>query len=152
MLKKTLIAAAVLGLSSVIATAQADQSVTIEGTNALRFSKEHLTVKPGEKITVKLVNKSALPASAMAHNWILLKPGADAKAFDRAAMTAPDNGYFPRAKADEVIAHTALVAGGKSDSVTFTAPSKAGDYQYICTFPGHLAAGMKGVLTDKTGG
>lgn len=153
MLKKTrlVVAGVVLGLSAV-SVAHAAQSFTIEGTNALRFSKEQLSVSPGEKITIKLVNKSALPASAMAHNWILLKPDADATAFDRAAQTSPDDGYFPKSKADEVIAHTALVAGGKSDTITFTAPEKPGDYEYICTFPGHLVAGMKGMLTVKQGG
>lgn len=149
MLKKTLCLSVAVLCSTMALSAQAAESFTIEGTNALRFSKEHLSVQPGEQVTVKLVNKSALPASAMAHNWILLKPGADAKAFDRAAQTAPDDGYFPKAKANEVIAHTQLVAGGHSDTVTFKAPSKPGDYEYICTFPGHLAAGMKGTLTVK---
>ncbi|MDA3921039.1 MAG: plastocyanin/azurin family copper-binding protein [Salinisphaera sp.] len=152
MLKKTVlvVAALVLGLSAV--AAQAAANFTIEGTNALRFSKEHLTVAPGEKVTIKLVNKSNLPASAMAHNWILLKADADPDIFDRAAMRARSDGYFPKAKSDEVIAHTALVAGGHSDTVTFTAPDKPGDYEYICSFPGHLAAGMKGVLTVSKSG
>jgi len=106
-------------------------------------------VSPGESVTVKLVNKSHLPASAMAHNWVLLKHGADADAFDNAAQNATANDYFPKARADQTIAHTGMVAGGKSDTVTFTAPEKPGDYSYICTFPGHFAAGMKGVLTVK---
>jgi azurin len=50
---------------------------------------------------------------------------------------------------DQIIAHTGLVAGGESDTVTFTAPEEPGDYEYICTFPGHFAAGMKGTLTVK---
>lgn len=149
MFKKTLSVVAVVVLGMAAVSAQAAQSFTIEGTNALRFSKEHLTVAPGEKVTVKLVNKSSLPAGAMAHNWVLLKAGTDPTAFDRAAGNAPGNGFFPEAKADEVIAHTGLVAGGHSDTVTFTAPDKPGDYEYICTFPGHMVAGMKGVLTVK---
>lgn len=151
MFKKTLCVVAVAVLGFAAGSVQAAQSFTIEATNALRFSREHLTVAPGEKVTVKLVNNSALPAGAMAHNWILLRAGTDPKAFDRAAGNAPGNGFFPEAKADEVIAHTGLVAGGHSDTVTFTAPEKPGDYEYICTFPGHLAAGMKGVLTVKSG-
>ena len=39
---------------------------------------------------------------------------------------------------------TALVAPGKSGSVTVTL--KKGTYTYICTVPGHAAAGMKGKL------
>lgn len=151
MFKKALCVIGFVVLGVTVGSAQAAQSFTIEGTNALRFSKEHLTVAPGEKVTVKLVNKSALPAGAMAHNWILLQAGTDATAFDRAAGNAPRNDFFPKAKADEVIAHTGLVAGGDTDSVTFTAPDEPGDYEYVCTFPGHLAAGMKGTLTVKAG-
>ncbi|HJL18809.1 MAG TPA: plastocyanin/azurin family copper-binding protein [Sandaracinaceae bacterium LLY-WYZ-13_1] len=37
-----------------------------------------------------------------------------------------------------MIAHTGLVGGGESDSVTFQAPSP-GTYNHICSFPGHYA-------------
>jgi uncharacterized cupredoxin-like copper-binding protein len=39
---------------------------------------------------------------------------------------------------------TPLVGPGKSASLTVTL--KAGSYPYICTVPGHAAAGMKGTL------
>jgi uncharacterized cupredoxin-like copper-binding protein len=39
---------------------------------------------------------------------------------------------------------TALLAPGKSASLTVTL--KAGKYTYICTVPGHAAAGMKGTF------
>jgi uncharacterized cupredoxin-like copper-binding protein len=39
---------------------------------------------------------------------------------------------------------TALIAPGKSGSVTVNL--KKGSYTYICTVPGHAAAGMKGKL------
>jgi uncharacterized cupredoxin-like copper-binding protein len=39
---------------------------------------------------------------------------------------------------------TPLVSPGKSASLTVTL--KAGKYTYICTVPGHAAAGMKGTL------
>jgi uncharacterized cupredoxin-like copper-binding protein len=43
---------------------------------------------------------------------------------------------------------TPLIKGGKSATlvVTFT---KAGKFAYLCTVPGHAAAGMKGTLTVK---
>jgi len=43
---------------------------------------------------------------------------------------------------------TALIAKGKSATlkVTFT---KTGKFQYLCTVPGHAAAGMKGTITVK---
>jgi uncharacterized cupredoxin-like copper-binding protein len=41
---------------------------------------------------------------------------------------------------------TPIIAGGKSAALTvrFTKPGK---YRYICTVPGHAAAGMKGTFT-----
>ncbi|MDR2128854.1 MAG: azurin, partial [Burkholderiaceae bacterium] len=47
-----------------------------------------------------------------------------------------------------IIAHTKMLGGGESDSVTFdVAKLSAGEsYTYFCTFPGHVAL-MKGTLT-----
>ena len=33
--------------------------------------------------------------------------------------------------------------------VTFDAPTEPGEYVYLCSFPGHYAAGMKGLLVVK---
>jgi uncharacterized cupredoxin-like copper-binding protein len=33
--------------------------------------------------------------------------------------------------------------------VKFTAPQAPGEYPFICTFPGHYAIGMKGVLVVR---
>lgn len=146
MTRRLLVVVALVVLS-VIATAAEARTVTLVGQNDLRYSKSDITAEPGEQLTVKLVNKSHLPASAMSHNWVLLKAGTDADAFDQAAQSAAGNGYFPKKKAGQAIAHTGMVAGGHSDSVTFTVPEQPGDYEYICTFPGHFGAGMKGTLT-----
>ena len=42
---------------------------------------------------------------------------------------------------------TPMLAPGKTGKVTVTL--KAGKFPYICTVPGHAAAGMKGTLTVK---
>jgi nitrite reductase (NO-forming) len=41
---------------------------------------------------------------------------------------------------------TGTPLGGGTLTVTFTAP---GTYEYLCTVPGHAAAGSKGLLTVK---
>jgi azurin len=124
-------------------------TVDIEGLDTLRFSVTHIDAKPGEKLTVKLTNKTSLPPAAMSHNFVLLKKGADPSAIANAGLKAKDNGYIPKNKMNEIITHTGLVAGGETKSITFNAPKEPGDYTYICTFPGHYAAGMKGTLTVK---
>jgi azurin len=51
--------------------------------------------------------------------------------------------------ADQVIAKTALAGAGETVDVTFNAPAAAGSYPYVCTFPGHFQAGMRGNLVVK---
>lgn len=43
---------------------------------------------------------------------------------------------------------TPMIAGGKTAKLTVTF-KKAGKFPYLCTVPGHAAAGMKGSLTVK---
>lgn len=107
---------------------------------------ETIEAAPGEEIRIRLTTRSTLPASAMAHNWILLNMGVDASAFANAAVQAKANDYVPQDRQDEIFALTGLTAGGQTEEVVFTVPEQAGEYDYICSFPGHFAAGMKGKL------
>ena len=68
-----------------------------------------------------------------------------------ASMVRDGGGVLPELGQEFQIALRQLEAGGETDEVTFTAPEEPGDYEYICTFPGHLAAGMKGTLTVEEG-
>lgn len=130
-------------------TAQAARTITVEGLDTLKFTKTHIVARPGEKLTITLVNNTKLPPQAMSHNLAVLSLKADPAQFANAALGHPDNGYIPPDMQNLLIADTGMVAGGESKSVTFTVPEKPGDYPYICTFPGHYAAGMKGTLTVK---
>jgi azurin len=80
------------------------------------------------------------------HNWVLANGGDDVAArVDQAATTAgPSAGYLPTGA--DVIAGIRQLNPGESGTASFTAPA-AGTYTYICTTPGHFAAGMKGTLT-----
>jgi azurin len=106
-----------------------------------------ITAEPGEEIRIRLTTRSQMNANAMAHNWLLLTMDTDAQAFSTAALRAKDNDYVPANMTDQILAQTGLVGGGETTEVTFTAPEEPGEYEYICTFPGHFSAGMKGVLT-----
>src|SRR5699024_11107219 len=107
---------------------------------------EDIKATPGETLHIKLTTISNLPASAMAHNWVLLKPDSDAEAFASAAIMAKDNDYIPADMADQIIAHTDLAGGGETVEVTFTVPEQADSYDYLCSFPAHFMTGMKGKL------
>jgi azurin len=84
--------------------------------------------------------------SARAKNLGRLMRVTTANASPDAAMKAQATAYIPPALKGEVLASTALAGPGETVEVTFKAPAVPGKYEYICSFPGHYAAGMKGVL------
>ena len=132
-----------------IALARKARVVEMTGNDQMKFSVTTITAKPGETLTVRLKSIGTLPKIAMAHNFVLLAAGTDAAAFANAAATSASTGYIPAAQKDRVLAMTGLAGPGETVEVTFTAPAKPGQYEYICSFPGHFVAGMKGVLVVK---
>lgn len=115
----------------------------------MKFNVTTIEAKPGEQLKVVLKNVGTLPKEAMGHNWVLLKKGSDAAAFAAAAMPAKATEYIPENLKDQVVAHTKLIGPKQEDAVTFTVPSEAGDYPFLCSFPAHFMIGMKGTLTVK---
>jgi len=127
----------------------AQRVIEMTGTDRMKFTIEQIEAKPGEQITVKLYVDSKLPAAAMGHNFVLLKQGVDARAYSNASARHRNNEYLDPDRMNDVLAHTKMGSGGETVEVTFNAPDKAGDYEYVCTFPGHYVSGMKGTLTVK---
>lgn len=141
---------ALLALFAAGAASRADdeKKVLIHATDQMKCNVVSIDATAGQKITVTLTNIGTLPKVAMAHNFVLLKAGTNVSAFAMAAMAHQDAGYMPPELAGEVIVASKLVGPGESDTVTFTAPA-VGAYDYICTFPGHALAGMRGTLNVK---
>ncbi len=115
----------------------------------MRFVPSSISASPGESVRVVLKDTGQMPKLAMAHNFVLLKPGADPKAFAEKSASARETDFIAPALSSQVLAHTGLVGPGETGEVTFTAPAKPGAYTFVCSFPGHFALGMKGVLTVK---
>jgi len=42
-----------------------------------------------------------------------------------------------------------MIGAGETAEASMVVPAQRGDYVFVCTFPGHFALGMKGVLTVK---
>jgi len=126
--------------------AQDVKTITMEGTDDMNFSVTEITAEPGQKITVELTTISDFPKNAMAHNFVLLKSGTDATTVANKSASAADNDYIAPSMTDKMIAYSGMAGGGETVTVTFTAPEEPGEYEYICTFPGHYAGGMKGTL------
>ena len=85
----------------------------------------------------------------MGHNLVILKKGISSLKFGQRIMGlgASATNPLPEASMDEVLAATKLLGPGESDTITFTAP-EPGDYQFVCTFPGHFAM-MRGIMVVK---
>ena len=111
---------------------------------ALQFAPPALSATAGQQVKVTFKNGSA----AQKHNWVLVKGSeADAQKVDDAGATAGDAaGYIPTDP--NIVASVKLLNGGESGTASFAAPA-AGSYVFLCTFPGHYVAGMKGTLTVK---
>lgn len=127
-----------------------EKKLEITGNDQMQFSTKALEATAGDKVTLTLKHIGALPKAAMGHNVVILKPGITAQAFAIKAMKATTTDYVPQDEESkkEVVAHTKLIGGGESDSVTFDVPAEAGDYVFLCTFPGHFSL-MSGVLKVK---
>ena len=111
-------------------------NVALEGTDQMTFNIKEIKAKAGQTINVTLKHVGNMPKDKMGHNFVLLKKGVDVAAFGMEAMKAGlDKDYIPNDGAD-VIAHTKLLGGGETDTISFKAP-EPGTYEYICSYPGH---------------
>ena len=147
-LSLSLVAAVSAALSLGAATAQAaPREIEITANDQMKYSLATIEAKAGEELKIVLKNLGTLPKEAMGHNWVLLKAGVDLTAFATAAMTAKDTEYIPPAKKGDVIASIPVLGPKKTGEVTFKAPA-AGEYTFLCSFPGHYML-MKGVLKVK---
>ncbi|MGG4604613.1 azurin [Paenalcaligenes sp. Me131] len=140
------IAAALLTAASLpVYAAQCD--ITIEGNDAMQFNMQEIVVdKTCTEFTVNLKHVGSMPKAAMGHNWVLTKT-ADFQATATEGMSAGIDNDYIKVGDERVIAHTDVVGGGESTSVTFDVAKLAAgeDYTFFCSFPGHWAM-MKGTL------
>jgi azurin len=131
-----------------VKAAAGPRTITIGATDTMKFEPASIQAKPGEKLRIVLKPTGTMPKIAMSHNFVMLKPGSnDAKFAEASAMARPD--FIAPALKSQVLVATAMAGNGETVSAEFTAPAKAGRYTFICTFPGHYVAGMKGVLVVK---
>jgi azurin len=115
----------------------------------MEYSVKQIVAKPGERLRIRLVSVAQTPKIVMAHNWVLLKLGTDPKAFTDAAANARATDFIPPALKHQILAEMPLAGPGERFEMTFTVPKVPGKYFYVCTFAGHYAAGMWGVLIVK---
>lgn len=111
-------------------------AVAADATGQLAFQQKTLSAAANQAFTVQFSNPAPLQ-----HNWVLVQPGQEQAVADAAGAKGGD----PTGVAG-VIAGGAVLNSNGNEPINVPA-TPAGTYTYICTVPGHYAAGMAGKLT-----
>ncbi|MEJ6980140.1 azurin [Pedobacter sp. P351] len=118
-------------------------SVELTGNDQMKFNVSEIRVKAGEPVKLTLRNAGTIVKEAMGHNFVLLKNGTNVEEFGKASMNSKETDYIPESMKTSIIAHTKLLGPNESDTITFTL--EKGEYDFICSFPGHYTT-MRGKL------
>lgn len=122
-----------------------DCATTIEGNDAMQYNADSITIPAScSQFTVNLKHVGKLAVNVMGHNFVV------AKEADMAGINADGMAVAPEHLKDgdaRVVAHTKMIGGGESASVTFDVAKikDGGPYKFFCSFPGHFAL-MQGSL------
>lgn len=127
----------------------APRVIEIQVGDNMKFQPATITASPGESLRVVLKDVGHMPKAVMGHNFVLLDKGANAGDVVQKCASARDSDYITPSAKPQILANTRLVGPGETAGISFGAPNSKGDYQFVCTFPGHYASGMKGTLTVK---
>ncbi|MEM0963135.1 MAG: plastocyanin/azurin family copper-binding protein [Bacteroidota bacterium] len=113
--------------------------------NAMSFTVDR--VEAPEGATVRLVMDNTETSSpAMIHNVVIVETEEDLRPIAEEAARVRDN--IPDSPA--ILAYTPLAGPGQKTAVVFTMPP-AGEYPFVCTYPGHWER-MQGVLVSTPAG
>ncbi len=110
----------------------------------MRYDTPRLVVKPNQAIEIRFENADFMP-----HNLVIVKPGTREKVGLATGKMRPDEldaeGRAFIADQADILAATRLLETGQRAVLKLTTPSKEGEYEYLCTYPGHYQL-MRGQL------
>lgn len=125
-----------------------DCATQIESNDAMQFNVSSITVPAScTEFTITLKHVGQMPVAAMGHNVVIAKE-ADMQGVATDGMAAGAPAKYVKAGDTRVIAHSDVVGGGQSTSVTFDVAKikSGGPFVFFCSFPGHSAI-MKGPIS-----
>lgn len=99
------------------------------------YDTQTVVAEAGKPIEMILINDDVMP-----HNLVVVAPGAVAEIGTAAEKmpSEPDaQGRLYVPDSPKVLHATKMLLSGERAKLSFTAPTDVGDYQYVCTFPGH---------------
>ena len=110
----------------------AQRTITLNMTDDMRFAPSHFSVKKGETLNLRVVNKGQVM-----HEMVL---GTQASLDEHAQMMLK---YPGMEHAEPYMAH---VAPGQSENLVWSF-NRAGNFDFACLIAGHYQAGMTGRFT-----
>jgi putative heme-binding domain-containing protein len=99
------------------------------------YDLQLIVVEPGKPVQIVLVNEDSMP-----HNLVVVAPNSLEEigtAAEGMPLEPDEQGRLYIPKSPKVLHGTKLVDPGQKAKLTFTSPTEPGEYEYVCTFPGH---------------
>jgi azurin len=102
----------------------------------MRYDSPRLVVEAGKPFEVIFENADFMP-----HNLVFTQPNGREALANAASTMRPDQldskgrAYLPTGF--DIIGATRLTEAGQRETLKLTAPANEGEYDYVCTFPGH---------------
>jgi len=114
----------------------------------MRYTVSQFAVTTGQPVKIVFTNPDATD-----HNLVIVKPGALEEVGMAANAMARDpkfanSDFIPASKKNLILHHSPMIGPTRKSRVhvmRFRAPSEAGIYPFVCTFPGHWVI-MKGEI------
>ena len=110
----------------------------------MKYDFTQFEVKAGKKVKVEFANPDFMP-----HNIVFVK-GKSGNEVAAAALALGAEGFKKQfiPESDKIIAHSSMLDNGGEETFEFKAPDKPGEYEFVCTFPGHAIV-MRGMMRVK---
>ncbi len=104
----------------------------------MRYDTPRLVVEAGKPFEVIFENMDQMP-----HNIVFVEPGARQAIAEAVQTMKPDQldkegrPYVPQKGDKRILQASHLIEPGQKETIKINAPREEGDYEYVCTFPGH---------------
>ncbi|HAM72787.1 MAG TPA: dehydrogenase, partial [Verrucomicrobiales bacterium] len=102
----------------------------------MRYDTPRIVAEAGKALEIIFENADFMP-----HNLVIVRPGTRDKVGTAASTMKPDEvdargrSYIPNTV--DILSSTKLVDPGQRVTLSLTVPNEEGNFEYVCTFPGH---------------
>ena len=116
----------------------------------MRYDNTRIVVEAGKPFELILENNDTMP-----HNLVIVKPGQHEKIGTAASTMTPDKldkqgrGYIPKDWEKEIFGATKVIEAGQKETIKVNAPGEEGEYEYVCTMPGHFVVMWGKLIVTK---